>query len=246
MPFSFESLPQLENVRPDLPHDGRNPTNSTAAKTDIAIHHSLTDGGDAFSFARFHTNPKPKGQGWPEVAYHFVIEKDGTIQWCHHPRVIGYHVGNSNSFALGICLVGDFRDTEPTDAQKQSLYDLHKCLVKDLPNYKRTRGHDEFPGYSWKPCPEFDYEAVINRATAVKGVSTAEKVKKGEKQKMYKPSNEAIKNSTARVLRRLEQKGEPSISSVHREKLEKGELLESDAIGLLYVGLDRELIQGSD
>lgn len=241
--FHFESLDRLENIRAELPHDGRNPTNSTASKTDIAIHHSLTNEGDAFAFANYHVYTN----GWPEVAYHFVIKKDGTIQWCHHPSVIGYHVGNSNSFSLGICLVGDFRDTEPTVAQKQSLRELHACLVKDLPNYKRTRGHNEFPGYSWKPCPEFDYKAVIEARGGkyeAQDVSVASKVEKGEQPKMYKPTNEAIKDSTIRVLRRLENKGEPSISSIHRERLEQGELTEADAIGLLYVGLDRGLIQG--
>lgn len=60
-------------------------------------------------------------------------------------------------------MVGDFRTEEPTEAQKESLYLLHEALKKDMPNYKRTRGHNEFPGYAWKQCPVFDYKAVISR-----------------------------------------------------------------------------------
>lgn len=104
-----------------------------------------------------------------------MILKDGTIQWCHGLQVISYHVGNSNSFAVGVCLVGDFRDTEPTKEQKRSLRELHAQLKRDMPNYKRTRGHDEFPGYAWKPCPEFDYEAVLNGKGPEYGTATGGK-----------------------------------------------------------------------
>lgn len=62
--------------------------------------------------------------------------------------------------------------------------------------------------------------------------------------KMYKPSNNAFVNSTAIVLKRLEAK-ENGISSVHREKLLKGELSESDATAILYVAIERGLIQGT-
>ncbi|SDX63171.1 peptidoglycan-binding protein [Salimicrobium album] len=171
MAYHFESLPQLVNLRGKLPHDGWQPTNSKYSKTDIAVHHSLTDQGDAYSFSRYHVYTN----GWPEIAYHFVILKDGTIQWCHGLQVISYHVGNSNSFAVGVCLVGDFRDTEPTKEQKRSLRELHAQLKRDMPNYKRTRGHDEFPGYAWKPCPEFDYEAVLNGKAPEYGTATGGK-----------------------------------------------------------------------
>lgn len=171
MTYSFEKLPELVNLVGKTVHDGWQPTNSDKAKTDVAIHHSLTDEGDSEAFAKYHvgywSDGKFIGNGWPEIAYHFVILKDGTIEWNHTLDVISYHVGDSNSFAVGICLVGDFRYYEPTEAQKKSLRELHDCLKNcDMPNYKRTRGHDEFPGYAWKACPEFDYEAVINQTEA--------------------------------------------------------------------------------
>lgn len=164
---SFKKLPQLKNMRGKLVHDGWQPVYPVSYKTDIAIHHSLTDWGDSAAFARYHVLTN----GWSEIAYAFVILKDGTIEWNHQLGVLSYHVGNSNKFAVGICLVGDFRDSEPTNAQKRSLKMLVDCLKKDLPNYKRTRGHDEFPGYSWKACPEFDYKAVINNSKYVAGNS---------------------------------------------------------------------------
>ncbi|GAA0491415.1 hypothetical protein GCM10008986_16910 [Salinibacillus aidingensis] len=154
----FKQIPKFKNLRGETAHDGWYNVYPLTVKTDIAIHHSLTEEGDSFSFARYHVYTKK----WPEVAYHFVILKDGTVEWNHDLGVLSYHVGDSNYRAVGICLVGDFRTEEPTQAQKESLYNLHEALKKDLPNYKRTRGHDEFPGYAWKACPEFDYKKVIS------------------------------------------------------------------------------------
>ncbi|MCA1021783.1 N-acetylmuramoyl-L-alanine amidase [Halobacillus litoralis] len=158
MTYLFERLPQVVNLRGKLPHDGWYNVYSEYYKTDIAIHHSLTKTGDSRAFAMYHVHTHE----WPEVAYHFVILRDGTIEYNHQLGVLSYHVGNSNKQAIGICLVGDFRTQEPTEAQKNSLRELHAALVKDLPAYKRTRGHNEFPGYSRKQCPCFDYEAVLS------------------------------------------------------------------------------------
>lgn len=62
---------------------------------------------------------------------------------------------------------------------------------------------------------------------------------------LYQPSNQAIVNSTAIVLDRLANK-ENGIDKSWKEKLLKGELTVSDAIGIIYVALERELIQGSN
>lgn len=65
--------------------------------------------------------------------------------------------------------------------------------------------------------------------------------------KIYKPSNAEFINATARVLKRFEDKyvhGDKAISSIHKEKLRMGELSLDDAIALIYVALDRELIKG--
>ncbi|WP_431798925.1 N-acetylmuramoyl-L-alanine amidase [Halobacillus andaensis] len=154
----FEKLSELKDLRGKTAHNGWQPVYDVSVKTDIAIHHSLTKEGDSYSFAKYHVHTN----GWHEIAYHFVILKDGTIEWNHDLGVLSYHVGNSNKFAVGICLVGDFRSEKPTEAQKRALKRLVDCLKKDMPNYKRTRGHNEFPGYAWKQCPEFDYRAVCS------------------------------------------------------------------------------------
>ena len=155
--MKIEEIPNVKNLRGKTESDGKYKVYDESCKTDIVIHHSLTDEGDSASFARFHV----RQQHWPGIAYHFVILKDGTIEWNHDLGVMSFHVGKANKKSIGICLVGDFRHYEPTQAQKRSLGRLHSALKMTLPNYERTRGHNEYPGYEWKACPCFDYRKVL-------------------------------------------------------------------------------------
>ncbi|NRS51763.1 N-acetylmuramoyl-L-alanine amidase [Brevibacillus sp. HB2.2] len=122
--------------------------------TDIrsaAMHHSATLSGSPEAFARYHVSTN----GWPGIAYHFVIQKDGVIYWCNDPETISYHVGNSNRHALGICLVGDFRTQQPTAAQLDAANCLIQHMQLQIPTMKQVLGHQEYPGYASKNCPAF-------------------------------------------------------------------------------------------
>lgn len=70
-----------------------------------------------------------------------------------------------------------------------------------------------------------------------------QKAENKEEIKLYQPSNTAMINSTSIILDRLSKK-ENGIDSSWREKLLKGELSESDAIGLIYVAIERGMIVG--
>ncbi|MBE3570201.1 MAG: N-acetylmuramoyl-L-alanine amidase [Bacillales bacterium] len=63
--------------------------------------------------------------------------------------------------------------------------------------------------------------------------------------RMYQPSNTELMNATLRVLGRLSQKDPNGISKDWYTKAQKGGIPLDDVIGLLYVALDRGLIQGS-
>lgn len=155
----FESIAGLEDCRQKLAGHAvkKYSLRPLSSITHIAIHHSLTVTGSAEAFARYHVSTN----GWPGIGYHFVIEQNGRIRWCHDPEVKSYHVGHSNSYALGVCLTGDFRQAPPTEAQAQSLRVLLKKLTKDLDvQVQNIRGHSEFPGYQWKECPCMDMPAL--------------------------------------------------------------------------------------
>lgn len=97
------------------------------------------------------------------MGYTYVILKDGTIQWAADHKVRTPHVGDHNSRALGICLVGDFRHEQPTPEQYASLYELLEYLMEKLPGIKdvtQILGHQEYSGYAWKQCPALDMDAL--------------------------------------------------------------------------------------
>lgn len=174
----FTDLPKFKDVRFTLTrHKSKKfPIRSINELSDIAIHHSLTrqglSGSNAEGYARFHVN----SHDWPGIGYSYVIEPDGTIKFANEIHHRTYHVGNSNNFSVGIVLSGDFRYEEPTAAQAESLRLLVARLQKAYPQLKRVRSHDEFPGYSWKACCEFNYRQILSqKVEQVKAQSLGEK-----------------------------------------------------------------------
>jgi LysM repeat protein len=148
----FKSVSKFRDERATLTkHTTKKfPTRSVSKITTIIVHHSLTKSGSAKAFSNYHV----KSNGWPGIGYHFVIEKDGDIVWCNDLETKSYHVGNSNGFCVGICLIGDFRSEEPTNEQLESLFKLSKALMEDLNiTSEFVKGHSEMPGYSTKACP---------------------------------------------------------------------------------------------
>ena len=96
----------------------------------IAIHHSASAVGGAARFDVWH-----KAKGWDGVGYDFVIGNgtdtaDGAIEttfrWTEQRD--GAHVKGWNDLAIGICLVGNFEETDPTPAQMASLETLVRYL----------------------------------------------------------------------------------------------------------------------
>jgi hypothetical protein len=101
----------------------------------IVIHHSATPTGGAAAFDKMH-----KSKGWDELGYHFVIgngtdTRDGQVEvggrwprqkWGAHAKTPD---NRYNDFGIGICLVGNFDLTRPTDEQVRSLSKLVAFLM---------------------------------------------------------------------------------------------------------------------
>jgi len=116
--------------------------------TDIAVHYSATRSGNSASFANHHVNTN----GWAGIGYHYVILKDGTVEYCGDINTTRANVGGNNSYVIGICLVGDFAVEKPTQAQLESAFQLIEYLQMNITTIKRIRGHNEFPNQT-SPCP---------------------------------------------------------------------------------------------
>ena len=129
----------------------------------IVVHCAATKEGQNFTvndIRRWHTAPKPKGRGWSDIGYHYVIYLDGSVHAGRDVDLIGAHVENYNAHSIGICYVGGVakdgktpKDTRTT-AQKDALLKLLKELRAKYPK-AIIQGHRDFPGVN-KACPSFD------------------------------------------------------------------------------------------
>ncbi len=104
----------------------------------IVIHHSATAGGNADRFDAEH-----RRRGFDELGYHFVITNglggsDGAVEvgsrWTqqkHGAHCAGTPDNEYNEHGIGICLVGDFRSSPPSEAQLLALRDLVTRLLAE-------------------------------------------------------------------------------------------------------------------
>ncbi|MBN2582763.1 MAG: N-acetylmuramoyl-L-alanine amidase [Planctomycetes bacterium] len=136
----------------------------------IIVHHSATRQGDAELFDRMH-----RERGWDELGYHFVIG-NGTLsgngqveigsRW--EKQKYGAHckVRNHpeyNRIGIGICLVGNFNEGKPSEAQMESLAQLTRWLMYRYKIPKsRVLGHGMLKATD---CPgkKFDYNDLYRR-----------------------------------------------------------------------------------
>lgn len=104
----------------------------------IVLHHSGTPFGSVASIDRDHRERRDSaGRPWRGIGYHFVIgngremsdgEVQPTFRWTQ--QLAGAHAGKPefNEAGIGICLIGNFDETAPTEQQ------MHSCrkLVSQL------------------------------------------------------------------------------------------------------------------
>jgi len=102
----------------------------------VVIHHSGASEGTLKGIDRYHREERHMENG---LAYHFLIGNghgmaDGEIgvgnRW--KKQLDGGHLRSlsQNKVALGICLVGNFDQTRPTQKQLTSLEDLTRALME--------------------------------------------------------------------------------------------------------------------
>src|SRR3990172_1704713 len=95
----------------------------------IVIHCADTPAGKFFDIndiRKWHTDPPPKGRGWSDVGYHFVVLINGNIQIGRPLETPGAHVAGHNAESIGICYIGGGGGADTrTNEQKISLMYLY-------------------------------------------------------------------------------------------------------------------------
>ncbi len=110
--------------------------------THIVFHHTATGGGDVDAIDAVHRQRTDEaGNPWLGIGYHFVIGNgngmpDGliepTFRWTQ--QLHGAHAGDRirNETSIGICLVGNFEESPPSERQLASLKQLTAMLRKQF------------------------------------------------------------------------------------------------------------------
>jgi len=133
--------------------------------TTIVVHHSalpLSDG--ALDIQHKHTNIK----GYADIGYHYVIDENGNIYEGRELMVRGAHTGGHNTGAIGVVLLGNFDETEPTEAQIRSLRHLSQCLI-DKYQITHIAGHRDFqPDDTVCPGEHLGEELLVKLAKKLK------------------------------------------------------------------------------
>lgn len=136
-PPEFKPITTIKPSKKEAPYSIRNLDSYFVREWKyIVIHHSASESGGAAEFDKFHREKRRWENG---LGYHFVIGNgngsgDGEIEvgnrWMHQTN--GAHAGvqEYNHFGIGICLVGNFNETSPTEAQMSSLYALVEYLLE--------------------------------------------------------------------------------------------------------------------
>jgi hypothetical protein len=134
----------------------------------ITIHHSASGNRvhgpqGVRAIQDFHMNPPPRGRGWSDIAYHFLVDQDGTIYQGNPENRQGSHVLDQNRGNLGIVLLGNFDNGNPTDAQMKATAHLLKHLSTKYNiqlNRTNVKGHGERMATA---CPGVNLQSQMDR-----------------------------------------------------------------------------------
>jgi len=146
--------PQSIDISDELPTHPRKryQTRALSQIEYLVIHHTATSPQITLRLiAEFHV----ENLDWPGIGYHFEIGPEGNITQCNRLETISYHAGEWNPVSVGICLIGNFEESLPTNAQLESASHLCAWLLEalNLP-LERVKGHGDLletgcPGRLW-------------------------------------------------------------------------------------------------
>lgn len=149
-------------VAPDLRL--QNPKDREVFKT-VVIHHSAMPPDEG---PREIQQVHMQGRNFLDVGYHFLIDREGRIYEGRSLAVHGAHVREHNAGTLGIVLLGNYEEIEPTIDQLQRLRWLIGALMANHP-LTHLAGHSDFlPGKTL--CPGKNLAPLLPKLAAELGL----------------------------------------------------------------------------
>lgn len=126
----------------------------TAGPVDKTVEHAI---GMNQSYDDYH-----RKLGWGGIAYHYNIARDGTILCLRPVAVKGAHVGNYNSYNVGVMCHGTIGDRPSAEQEKSYRWLLNNAHTSKMPAAHRTAvplkglpkyGHNDWSGHQTNSCP---------------------------------------------------------------------------------------------
>ncbi len=131
----------------------------------IVLHHSATESGSVESIHAEHRRRRDgAGNPWLGIGYHFVIgngngmadgEVAATFRW--NEQIHGAHSGHAvfNGRGIGVCLIGNFDQSVPTERQLSAVKRLTRILAnRHGISPDRVLGHSDVRATS---CPGIQF-----------------------------------------------------------------------------------------
>ncbi len=103
-----------------------NPDPSITSVKHLIVHHSAgaNSSSDWPAVVRsiwdFHVN----GNGWADVGYNWLIDPNGQVYEGRGDNILGAHFCGTNSFTMGVCMLGTFTSVTPATNAVNSLQSL--------------------------------------------------------------------------------------------------------------------------
>lgn len=129
----------------------------------IVVHHSALEWADGpRAIQRLHILENQ----FADIGYHFLIDAGGQVYEGRPLNIRGAHTGGHNTGTVGVCLLGNFEVTQPTQLQLNSLVSLASAL-KEPYSISHLTGHQGFqpnatlcPGENlWPLLPDLALQA---------------------------------------------------------------------------------------
>jgi hypothetical protein len=99
------------------------------------------------------------GNGWSDIGYHYLIDRDGTVAKGRDVSVTGAHVKGRNTGTIGICLMGGHGSSETDAFSEHFTGEQDRALRKLIADLHKQFGPVEVNGhnqYAAKACPGFN------------------------------------------------------------------------------------------
>jgi hypothetical protein len=119
------------------------PDNLRSVLNTIVVHHSAYPYAEPWEVQDLHMDKR----SFADVAYHYLIDVDGIIYEGREVNIRGAHVQGYNTGSVGIVLLGNFNDEQPTESQVESLQKLVDYLRYTY-EIRYLAGHKDYPNQS--------------------------------------------------------------------------------------------------